>query len=48
LGRAAVLEAIRRTGLLGATRAIVGSGLPFYRAIGFRPIYASCPWHKEI
>jgi predicted N-acetyltransferase YhbS len=47
LGRAAVLEAIRRAGLLGARRAIVGSGLVFYHAIGFRPIYTSFPWHKE-
>jgi predicted N-acetyltransferase YhbS len=47
LGRAAVLEAIRRASLLGATRAIVGSGLAFYRAIGFRPLYTVYPWHKE-
>jgi predicted N-acetyltransferase YhbS len=46
LGRAAVLEAIRRAGQLGATRAIVGSGLPFYHALGFRQIYASLAWHK--
>ena len=48
LARAAVLEAIRRAGLLGATRAIVGSGLAFYHAIGFRPIYTSYPWHKDV
>jgi predicted N-acetyltransferase YhbS len=47
LARAAVLESIRRAALLGATRAIVGSGLSFYHAIGFRPIFTSYPWHKE-
>jgi predicted N-acetyltransferase YhbS len=47
LARAAVLEAIRRASLLGATRVIVGSGLAFYRAIGFRPLYRIHPWHKE-
>jgi predicted N-acetyltransferase YhbS len=47
LARAAVLEAIRRAGLLGATRAIVGSGQAFYHALGFHPIYTSFPWHKE-
>lgn len=48
LARAAVLEAIRRASQLGATRAIVGSGQPFYHAIGFRPIYTAFPWHKEL
>jgi ribosomal protein S18 acetylase RimI-like enzyme len=46
LARAAVLEAIRRASLLGARRAIVGSGLAFYRALGFRPLYTVYPWHK--
>jgi predicted N-acetyltransferase YhbS len=46
LGKAAVLEAIRRTGELGATVAYVGSGLPFYEAIGFRKIFANYPWIK--
>jgi ribosomal protein S18 acetylase RimI-like enzyme len=47
LGRAAVLEAIRRSEALGATRAIVGSGLEFYRAIGFQQTAVAFPWHKE-
>jgi predicted N-acetyltransferase YhbS len=47
LARAAVLEGIHRASRLGATRAIVGSGQAFYRALGFRPIYTTYPWHKE-
>ena len=47
LGKAAVLEAIRRAQQLGATRAIVNSGLEFYRAIGFQPLFACYPWHKQ-
>lgn len=46
LGKAAVLEAIRRAGALGAMRAFVGSGLAFYRAIGFRPLFCTYPWYK--
>jgi ribosomal protein S18 acetylase RimI-like enzyme len=48
LGTAAVLEAIRRAGLLSATRAIVGSGLSFYRSLGFQSIYTTIPWHKQV
>lgn len=47
LGRAAVLEAIRRAKALGATRAIVISGQPFYRALGFRQVFVYYPWAKE-
>jgi GNAT superfamily N-acetyltransferase len=47
LGRAVVLEAIRRAKQLGAARAIVNSGLAFYQAIGFQPVFAYYPWHKE-
>jgi len=47
LGKAAVLEAIRRTKELGATRAIVISGQEFYRAIGFQEVFAYFPWTKE-
>ncbi len=43
LGRAAVLEAVRRCGELGATRAFVGSSQQFYYSIGFRP-YATSTW----
>lgn len=48
LGRAAVLEGIRRCGALGATVAYVGSDLAFYLAIGFQPIYTSVCWVKEL
>jgi len=47
LGKAVVLEAIQRAKQLGATRAIVISGLEFYRAIGFQPVFVCYPWHKE-
>ena len=43
LGRAAVLEAVRRCGKLGAKRAFVGSSQQFYYSIGFRP-YATSTW----
>jgi GNAT superfamily N-acetyltransferase len=43
LGKKAVLEAISRAKKSGATRAIVGSGLEFCRAIGFRPLFAYIP-----
>jgi len=48
LGKAAVLEGIRRCGALGATVAFVGSDLEFYKAIGFRKIYTSRCWMKYI
>jgi predicted N-acetyltransferase YhbS len=47
LGKAAVLEAIRRAKEIGATRAIVISGQEFYRAVGFRKAFAYFPWTKE-
>ena len=46
LGKAAVLEGIRRCADLGATTAYVGSDLPFYLAIGFKVIYTSDCWVK--
>jgi predicted N-acetyltransferase YhbS len=46
LGRAVVLEGIRRCGQLGATVAYVGTDKPFYRALGFRPIRAHLCWVK--
>ena len=39
LGKAVVLEAVRRCGNLGAKQAIVGSEQQFYYNIGFYPIY---------
>ena len=46
LGRAAVLEGIRRCGNLGATVAYVGSELPFYLAIGFKRLFTAQCWTK--
>lgn len=46
LGRAAVLEGIRRCGTLGATVAYVGSDQPFYRSIGFTRVYDTECWLK--
>lgn len=48
LGRAAVLEGIRRCGELGATVAYVGSDLEFYEALGFVPIYTCQCWTKYL
>ncbi|MCE7984529.1 MAG: GNAT family N-acetyltransferase [Caldilinea sp. CFX5] len=47
LGKAAVLEGIRRCGLLGAHMAYVGSNQPFYQAIGFKKVYNSDCWLKQ-
>jgi GNAT superfamily N-acetyltransferase len=47
LGRAAVLEAVRRCGKLGAKRAFVGSSQQFYYSIGFRPYATSTFWEKK-
>jgi len=46
LGRAAVLEGIRRCSLLGATVAYVGSDQQFYRSIGFTKGYDTECWLK--
>ena len=46
LGKAAVLEAIRRCGMLGAEWAFVGSSQQFYYSIGFRP-YATSTWWEQ-
>lgn len=48
LGRAAVLEGIRRCAALGATVAYVGSDQLFYRSIGFKKVYASECWVKRL
>ena len=47
LGRAAVLEGIRRCGELGATVACVGSVMPFYLSMGFRQAYNCSVWQRE-
>jgi ribosomal protein S18 acetylase RimI-like enzyme len=46
LGRAAVLEGIRRVGELGAKIAFVGSSQQFYYSIGLRPYATSTLWKK--
>lgn len=46
LGKAAVLEGIRRCALLGATEAFVGSDQLFYQSFGFRKVYDTQGWIK--
>jgi len=47
LGRAVVLEGIRRCGELGAEVACVGSVHPFYLSLGFRQVYNRTAWQRE-
>lgn len=47
LGKAAVLEGIRRTGELGAKIALVGSSQQFYYSIGLRPFSTATIWRKK-
>ena len=47
LGKAAVLEGIRRCAALGATVSYVGSNQLFYFAIGFKLIFTSRCWLKK-
>ena len=46
LGRAAVTEALRRCGALGAKQAVVGSGQQFYYNLGFYPIFSVTYWER--
>ncbi len=46
LGRAAVLEGIRRCGELGARVAYVGSNQAFYQSLGFKVLHALNCWVK--
>jgi GNAT superfamily N-acetyltransferase len=46
LGKAVVLEAIKRCGKLGAKKAYVSSSQQFYYNIGFRP-YTTATWWEE-
>jgi predicted N-acetyltransferase YhbS len=48
LGKAAVLEGIRRCGKLGATVAYVATDKKFYLAIGFENLFDRYPWFKEL
>jgi GNAT superfamily N-acetyltransferase len=47
LGKAAVLEGIRRVGELGAKKALVGSSQQFYYSIGLRPFSTATMWRKK-
>lgn len=47
LGKAAVLEGVKRCGLIGAKKAFVGSSQQFYYNIGFRPYLTSTFWRKK-
>lgn len=47
LGKAAVMEGIRRCGAFGATMAYVGSDQGFYLSMGFKVIYTSQCWVKH-
>jgi len=44
LGKVAVLEGIKRCGVLGAKQAYVGSSQQFYYQLGFRPLPAGTFW----
>ncbi|HWQ59362.1 MAG TPA: GNAT family N-acetyltransferase [Clostridia bacterium] len=47
LGKAAVLEGIRRVGALGAKLALVGSAQQFYYSIGLRPYATATVWRRR-
>ncbi len=47
LGRAAVLEGLRRCAGEGATAGYVGSNLPFYLALGFTPLSVAECWIRR-
>ncbi|MDF2542574.1 MAG: hypothetical protein K0S47_2292 [Herbinix sp.] len=47
LGKAAVLEGIKRCGILGAKQAFVGSSQQFYYNIGFRPYATYTFWKRK-
>ncbi len=47
LGRAAVLEGVRRCGAAGARVACVGSAQPFYQSLGFRLAYNRSAWQRQ-
>lgn len=48
LGKAAVLEGIRRVGEKGAKIVLVGSSQQFYYSIGLRPYASSTLWRKKV
>ena len=48
LGKATVLESLRQCGLLGAEVAYVWTDSPFYRSIGFKPLFRHHCWTKTL
>lgn len=46
--KAVIMEGINRLASLGATKAWVGSGQPFYKAIGFAKAYRELSWVKDL
>jgi predicted N-acetyltransferase YhbS len=48
LGKAVVLESLRRAKALGAEVAWVGSDIEFYRALGFEPTFKFKTWVKYL
>ncbi|MCR3955679.1 MAG: GNAT family N-acetyltransferase [Gudongella sp.] len=46
LGKAAVLEGIRRVGEMGARKVLVGSSQQFYYSIGMRPFSTASEWRR--
>lgn len=48
LGKAVVLEGIRRAGELGAKTTLVGSSQQFYYSIGMRPYATTAMWREKI
>ncbi|MHC4930707.1 MAG: GNAT family N-acetyltransferase [Planctomycetota bacterium] len=47
IGRAAVLEGVRRCGELGASAVFVGAAMPFYLSLGFQSAYCSSVWQRN-
>jgi predicted N-acetyltransferase YhbS len=47
LGREAVREGLRRCAARGATVAYVGSDIPIYARLGFRPMYRCSVWRRR-
>jgi hypothetical protein len=43
-----VLEGIRRCGRCGATVAYVGTDKPFYLSFGFRELFTTNCWRREV
>jgi N-acetylglutamate synthase-like GNAT family acetyltransferase len=48
LGKAAVLECVRRAAELDIDVVWVGSGLEFYKALGFKTMFTVIPWVKVL